>query len=108
MYIDNIFVNSLNNRPCINITDRKKKREVRNHFGFALEDGKINKLVGSFLLIYKMCIKEQQEPVMHACFHKDFNIYQYRFIVIYRDIFYQYIDTPNVESLTAMLTSLVV
>ena len=50
MHIDNIFVNSLNNRPYINMTDQKKKREVRNHFGFALEDGKINRLVGSFLL----------------------------------------------------------
>ena len=26
------------------MTDQKKKREVRNHFGFALEDGKINRL----------------------------------------------------------------
>ena len=40
---------------------------------------------------------------MHACFHKYFNIYQYGFISIYCDIFYRYIDTPNVESMTALL-----
>ena len=40
---------------------------------------------------------------MHACFHKDFNIYQYWFISIYRDIFCRYIDTPNVESMTALV-----
>ena len=48
----------------------------------------------------------QYIPVMHACFDKDFNIYQYQFISIYRDIFYQYIDTPNVESMTAALVHL--
>ena len=35
------------------MADRKQKREVMNHFGFALEDGKINRLVDSFLLINK-------------------------------------------------------
>ena len=87
MHIDNVFVNSLNNRPCINMNDRKKKREVRNHFGFALEDGKINRLVDSFYsLIYKTCIKEQQEPVMHAVFTKIstfININLYRYIAIF-------------------------
>ena len=41
---------------------------------------------------------------MHARFHKDFNIYQYQVISIYRDIFYPYIDTLNVESMTALTT----
>ena len=42
---------------------------------------------------------------MHACFHKDFNSYQYWFILIYHDIFYRYIDTPNVESMIALMSS---
>ena len=67
MHIDNIFINSLNNRPCINMNDRKKKREVRNHFGFALEDGKINRLVDSFLLTDIQNMHKRTARACNAC-----------------------------------------
>ena len=104
MHFDNIFVNSLNNRPYINMTNRKKKREVRKHFGFALEDGKINILVDSFLLTNIQNTHKRTARAYNACmfFHKDFNVYQYRFISIYRNIFFRYIYTPNVQSMTAL------
>ena len=100
-YIHNIFVNSLNNRPCIDMNDRKKKREVRNHFGFALEDGKINRLVYSFLLTYIQNMHKRTARACDACMFSQ--RFQQLSISIYRDIFYRYIDTPNVESMTALV-----
>ena len=84
MHIDNSFVNSLNNRPCINMTNRKKKRKVRNHCGFALEGGKINILVDSFLLTN---IQKTHKRTARAC---DTCMFSQRFqhlsIPIYIDI----------------------
>ena len=37
---------------------------------------------------------------MYICFYKDFNIYQYRYIAVFS------IDTPNVQSMTALSPSL--
>ena len=39
-------------------------------------DGKL-KPDSSCTVIHKTYIKEQQEPIMRACCHKDLNIYQY-------------------------------
>ena len=84
MYIDSIFVNSLNNRPCINITDRKKKREVSNHFGFALEDGKINRLVDSFLLTNTQNMHKRTARACNACMFSQ--RFQHLSVLIYIDI----------------------
>ena len=85
MYIDNIFVNSLNSRPCINITDRKKKREVRNHFGFALEDGKIHRLVDSFLLTNIQNMRKRTTRACNACMFSQ--RFQHLSVLIYIDIY---------------------
>ena len=81
------------------MTGRKKKRVVRNHFGFALEDGKINRLLDSFLLTNTQNTLKRSARACNACMFSQ--RFQHLSISIYRNIFYRYIDTPNVQSMTA-------
>ena len=66
------------------MTDRKKKREVRNHFGFALEDGKINRLVDSFLLTNIQNMHKRTARACKACMFSQ--RFQHLSILLYIDI----------------------
>ena len=84
------------------MTGRKKKRVVRNHFGFALEDGKINRLLDSFLLTNTQNTHKRTAGACNACMFSQ--RFQHLSISIYIDIpryflsIYQYAKCPINDS----------